>query len=132
MFDELSRMIDEEVGLDASANRKALLKTMADALGNLAAAVAQLRMFLLTGDASNKNQFDTLFGNFAKAADALAQQQQIFSKTQAESFGKIAKARSEFSPITDRLFRPAPSVSGFGVKEADSGITSWSGQATGE
>ena len=105
MFEELSRMIDEEVGLDASANRKALLKTMADARGNLAAAVAQLRMFLLTGDASSKTQFDTLFGNFAKAADALAQQQQMLSKTQAESFGKIAKARSEFSPITDRLFQ---------------------------
>ncbi len=45
MFADITRMIDEEVTLDATPDRKALLKSMADVRGNAASAVAALRAF---------------------------------------------------------------------------------------
>src|SRR5215510_9557565 len=54
MFVEITRMIDEEERLEPTAERKRLLKQMADVRGNLGAAMAEIRMFLLSGEPANK------------------------------------------------------------------------------
>src|SRR3990172_103239 len=48
IFSEITKMINEEQGLEATAERKRLLKSMADVRGNFASSVAQLRMYLLS------------------------------------------------------------------------------------
>src|ERR687888_80361 len=50
IFAELTRMINEEESLEATPERKRLLKAMADTRGNFAAGTAQLRLYLLSGD----------------------------------------------------------------------------------
>ncbi|MFK4661275.1 CHASE3 domain-containing protein [Bradyrhizobium ottawaense] len=57
IFFEITRIINEEEGLDATAERKRLLKAMADTRGNFAAATAQLRMYLLSGEKNDKEKF---------------------------------------------------------------------------
>ncbi len=46
IFSEITKMINAEEGLEATSERKRLLKAMADTRGNFAAASAQLRTYL--------------------------------------------------------------------------------------
>jgi methyl-accepting chemotaxis protein len=104
MFAEISKMIDEEERLDATAERKRLLKAMADVRGNLAAATAQLRMFLISGDKANKDEFARLWSNFERAAAAVEAQKALFTPTQRAAHEAIAKARGEFSSLPEKMF----------------------------
>lgn len=67
IFSEITRMINEEEGLEATSDRKRLLKAMADTRGNFAAATAQLRMYLLSGDKTDKEKFVRPWELFEKA-----------------------------------------------------------------
>jgi methyl-accepting chemotaxis protein len=104
MFAEISKMIDEEEKLDATAERKRLLKAMADTRGNLAAATAQLRMFLISGDKANKDEFARLWGNFERGHAAVEAQKALLTPTQRTAFEAIVKARGEFAPLPERMF----------------------------
>lgn len=57
MFSELGNMIAEEEKLEVSPDRRQLLITMADVRSNLAAAIAQIRMYLLSGNESDWQKF---------------------------------------------------------------------------
>jgi methyl-accepting chemotaxis protein len=104
MFSELTKMINEEAALEATPERKLLLKSMADARGNLAAGAAQIRMFLLTGEKGDKEKYAGPRGNFEKAFAAINAQKSILSPTEKSSFDLIAKAHAEFAPIPEKLF----------------------------
>ncbi|PWB61606.1 MAG: methyl-accepting chemotaxis protein [Bradyrhizobiaceae bacterium] len=104
MLGALSRMIDEEERLEATPERKRMFKAMADARGSLAVAVAQLRMFLLTGDTANKEQFALLWGNFEAAFKILEAGRVTLSSAQKASFESFAKAHGEFAPMPARMF----------------------------
>src|SRR5262249_20380834 len=97
-------MINEEAGLDATPERKALLKSMADARGNLAAGAAQIRMFLLTGDKADKEKYAGPRANFDKAFAAINAQKATLSVSQKSSFDLISKAQAEFAPIPEKMF----------------------------
>lgn len=71
MFFEISKMIDEEDRHEATPARKRLLKTMADVRGNFAASTAQLRMFIVTGDPTVKEEFWQVWRTFEKHFAAL-------------------------------------------------------------
>jgi methyl-accepting chemotaxis protein len=104
MFSELTKMINEEATLEATAERKSLLKAMADARGNLAAGAAQIRLFLLTGEKSDKEKYAGPRENFERAFAAVNAQRALMSPTQKASFEVISKARSEFAPLPEQLF----------------------------
>ena len=104
MFSEITKMINEEEGLDATPDRKRLLKSMADLRGNLAAAAAQIRMYLLSGDKTDREKFSGPWGNFGKAFAALSAHQQLLTATQKTSFDAIAKARAVFDPLPAKVF----------------------------
>jgi methyl-accepting chemotaxis protein len=104
MFSELTKMINEEAGLEATPERKLLLKSMADARGNLAAGAAQIRMFLLTGDKGDMDKYAGPRGNFDKAFSALTTQKGLLSATQRASFDVISKTHDEFVPLPEKLF----------------------------
>jgi methyl-accepting chemotaxis protein len=104
MIGNLTKMIDEEDGLEATPERKKLLKTMADARGNLATATAQLRMFLLSGDKVNREQFGKSWDIFSKAFAALNAQKTMFTETQKSAFDSLVKSNAEFGPLPEKMF----------------------------
>jgi methyl-accepting chemotaxis protein len=104
IFAEITKMINEEVSLDATSERKQLFKAMADVRGNFAAATAQLRMYLLTGDKSDKDRFAPPWANFEKGTTALNAGKHLLTPSQEASFLIIAKAREEFLPLPERMF----------------------------
>ncbi len=103
MFVEISKMIDEEDRQEATPARKRLLKTMADVRGNFAAATAQLRMFIVTGDAPVKEQFTQIWQAFEKHLAALDAQRAFFTGSQKTSFESFMKAHGEFVALADRM-----------------------------
>jgi methyl-accepting chemotaxis protein len=103
MFSEITKMINEEETLEASPERKRLLKTMADVRGNLASAAAQLRMYLLSGEKADRERFQKPWDTFNKAFDALAGQRTLLSASQKVSYEIFAKARGELAPLPERM-----------------------------
>lgn len=103
MLAEITKMIDEEENLEATPERKRLLKSMADVRGNLAASAAQLRTFLLSGDASAKAEFQRFFGVFNRALEAFAPQKHMLSETQKASYEAFVAAYASFAPLPARI-----------------------------
>jgi methyl-accepting chemotaxis protein len=104
IFSEITRMINEEDGLEATSERKKLLKAMADTRGNFAAATAQLRMYLLSGDKSDKEKFGRPWELFEKGFAAVSAQKALLTTGQSASFDRITKARAEFAPLYEKMF----------------------------
>jgi methyl-accepting chemotaxis protein len=104
MFGEATRMINEEAGLDPTADRKHFLKSIADMRGNLAAAAAQIRMYLLSGDKSEKEKFQPLWDRFEKAYAGVSAQKALMTATQKASFDKFVKAHAILEPLPANLF----------------------------
>ena len=97
-------MINEEASQEATSERKKLLKAMADTRGNFAAASAQLRTYLLSGDKSDKEKFGKLWENFPKGFAALGSQKALLTSSQSASFDRIGKAQGEFLPLAEKMF----------------------------
>src|SRR2546428_570002 len=93
IFSEITKMINEEDGLEATSERKKLLKAMADTRGNFAAATAQLRMYLLSGEKSDKEKFAGPWERFEKGFAAVSAQKGLLTAGQLASFDKVGKAR---------------------------------------
>ncbi|WGR94082.1 methyl-accepting chemotaxis protein [Bradyrhizobium sp. ISRA435] len=104
IFSEITRMINEEEGLEATSDRKRLLKAMADTRGNFAAATAQLRMYLLSGDKTDKEKFVRPWELFEKGFAAVSAQKALLTTSELASFDKITRARGEFAPLPEKIF----------------------------
>ncbi|MGQ0686738.1 HAMP domain-containing methyl-accepting chemotaxis protein [Bradyrhizobium sp.] len=104
IFAEITRMINEEEGLEATPERKRLLKAMADTRGNFSAATAYLRMYLLSGDKADKEKFDKPFELFEKGLAAVNAHKALLTGSQLASFDKTARARDEFAGLSRKIF----------------------------
>ena len=83
IFSEITKMINEEDGLEATSERKELLKAMADTRGNFAAATAQLRMYLLSGEKSDKEKFAGPWERFENGFAAVSAQKGLLTAGEA-------------------------------------------------
>jgi methyl-accepting chemotaxis protein len=104
IFGELTKMINVEEKLEATAARKRLLKTLADARGNFAAAVAQLRLYVLSGDKAERTRYETPMKTFKAALAALGEQKELFDPAQQTSFQTITTADRAYEPLTEKVF----------------------------
>lgn len=104
MFSEITRMINEEESMEASVERKRMLKTMADVRGNLAAAGSQLRLYVASGEASDREKFAQPLANFKAALSQASAKRDLLSPTQQASLDAIAKANEAFGPLPARIF----------------------------
>ena len=104
MFGEVTKMINEEEGLEASDQRKHLLKTLADVRGNLAAAGSQLRLYVASGDRADREKFAPPYSNFKTALASVSAQRGLLTATQNVAYEAIAKASEAFAPLPDRIF----------------------------
>ena len=104
MFEQLTNLINDEENLEAIPERKRLLKVMADARGNLAAAAAEIRMFLLSGDRSNKGQFGQHWRSFEQAFSVLGARRALLNPNQKVAFETLVKAQDEFALLPGQMF----------------------------
>ena len=100
----ITAMINEEAGLSATADRKALLGMMADVRGSMGLGLANIRAQLLTGD----NKFADLFNGFWATNDRrfadLSNNTRVMTRTQRAEFDKLVVAREIFAPLPEQMF----------------------------
>ena len=104
VLSQITAMINEEENLEATEERKRLLKAMADTRGNFAAASAQLRAYLLSGDKADKDRFFKPWDLFEKGYAGVNAKKSLLTASQAASFEKIKKARDEFAQLYANIF----------------------------
>jgi methyl-accepting chemotaxis protein len=104
MFGEVTRMINEEETLEATPERKHLLKTLADLRGNLAAAGSQLRLYVASGEAADREKFEPPLANFKSALASVQAQKNLLTAAQSAAYAAIAKAAESFSPLPEMIF----------------------------
>ncbi|WP_025038669.1 HAMP domain-containing methyl-accepting chemotaxis protein [Bradyrhizobium sp. DOA9] len=104
IFNETTRMIDEEEGLEATAERKRLLKTMADTRGNFAAATSLLRMYLISGKKADKMKCFKPWELFERGLADVTSQAALLTPSQQDSLAKIGKAHSTIQPLYEKIF----------------------------
>lgn len=103
MLQAVTSMIDEENDLPADAARKHLLKDLADFRGSLATGIAQVRAFLLTGQASFLDLCNEAWQKNAAAQQRVDQASMLLTATQAVRWQQVAATRTEFMPVVQRM-----------------------------
>ena len=100
---EITRMIDLESELEATAERKALLGMMADVRGTMGLSLANIRVFLLSGDDTFKGKYETLWKKNERRFGDLKSNAHLLSENQAVAFKKMSAAREIFSPLPPKM-----------------------------
>ena len=104
LMQEITKMIDNEMTLEATAERKNLLGVMADVRGSTAIGLANIRAYLLSGDVKFKNGFDKAWAKNKRRFADLKGQSSLFSAEQVQAFKKFSAARTEFAPLPPQMF----------------------------
>lgn len=100
----ITAMIDEEVKLPASSDRKKLFGLMADFRGSMAIGLANIRAYLLSGDVKFKNGFTKAWAKNKARFESLKKAQGVMTASQKSNFKKISKARAGFATMPPRMF----------------------------
>ena len=101
---EITAMIDEEAKLPASPERKALLGMMADVRRSMGLSLANIRAFLLTGDAAFQEKFETMWAKNEKRFGDLKKNAGLMNANQQKSFKALSAAHKEFAPLPPKMF----------------------------
>jgi methyl-accepting chemotaxis protein len=104
MTGAITGMIDEEENEEANAQRKALLKIMADMRGNLISAVARLRVYVINADKNAKEQYSRYWKTFEAAYAAFKSQAALLTPSQQEKFEAFGAAYAALVPLSNRMF----------------------------
>ncbi len=99
----LTRMINAELDQPASAERRQIMKDMADTRGAFAMSTANLRAFLLNGDADMKRLFVDRITEANRAAAAVTKSASLLTEQQQAEWRTVTRLLAEFGPITDRI-----------------------------
>ena len=104
MMVSLTKMINEEETLEATAERKTLLKQMADMRGNMAAATAQLRVYVINADKPAKEQFARYWKIFETANAAFKSRTALLTEGEEKNFEVFSVAYAAFAPLAEKMF----------------------------
>jgi methyl-accepting chemotaxis protein len=104
MVSSITKMIDLEAELDATAERKALLGMMADVRGTTGLALANIRAYLLSGNEKFKKKFDKLWAKNIRRFGDLTDNAVLLSTEQAAAFKAFSSAREAFAPLPPKMF----------------------------
>jgi methyl-accepting chemotaxis protein len=100
----ITKMIDDEATQEATPERKALLKSMADVRGNFGLSLAGIRAFLLSGDPQFQEEFTARWEIVQKALAAVAAKSALLSPVQQAAFAEFNKTIAEFAPLPQQMF----------------------------
>jgi len=100
----ITELIDAEVRLDASDERKRLLKLLADSRGSFALGLANIRAYLLTGEQHFLDKFRQNWRTNTERLAELANAESLFSVSQQTPWNEYRKLRSQFEPLPETMF----------------------------
>lgn len=104
IVDSITLMIDLEAGELASKDRKALLGVMADFRGTMGLSLANIRAYLLTGDARFRSEFGVYWTRNEHRFAVLEAQSHLMTERQQTAFEALSAARAKFAPMPQRMF----------------------------
>lgn len=104
MFSKITDLIDMEAQMPATVERKRLLGIMADIRGTLGLGLANIRAFLLTGEKSYKDKFDTLWAKNERRFQDLKKVTGLLGPKQTTAFDTFSNIRAEFNPLPGQMF----------------------------
>ncbi len=104
MLAAVTAIIDEESTLEATPERKALLKDMADTRGSLAVGFANIREYLLSGDTKFQGNFEKKWAINEKVFEIIQGKLGLFTATQREQWDIYAANRKDFAPLPGKMF----------------------------
>ena len=97
-------MINIEATQPATPERKALLGIMEDVRGTTARSLANIRAYLLSGNANFKDSFDVMWTKNIKRFGDLTSQQALLTPEQLQLFKEFSSARTAFAPLPSKMF----------------------------
>ncbi len=100
----ITKMIDDEMGKAPTAERRALLGAMADVRGSMGVSLANIRAYLLSGNAKFRTAFDKSWAKNTQRFADLSGMTALFSPVQSEAFTAFAAARKTFAPLPAKMF----------------------------
>lgn len=103
MSKEVTRLIDIELGLHASTERKALLGMMADVRGSLGLALANIRGYLLSGEQHYRYSYEQLWNKNQRRFSELKQQRALLNDEQKKALLTFSKAMDVFLPLPEKM-----------------------------
>lgn len=101
----ISAIIDEEADLDATAERKNLLKLLADSRGSFAIGLANIRAYLLSGDTKFRDNFKAKWEVNQARYDEIDGMTSLFDSSQADAWEEYSSIRDEFAPLPAKMFK---------------------------
>ncbi|VAW10594.1 hypothetical protein MNBD_ALPHA09-1401, partial [hydrothermal vent metagenome] len=105
MAKAITKMIDLELASPVSAgNRVQLLGIMADVRGTLGLGLANIRAYLLTGEKTFVEKFDTLWAKNERRFADLQNATNMMSAAQNKAFKAFSEARAEFVGLPAKMF----------------------------
>lgn len=96
MSKEITTMIELELTLESTKQRKTLLGIMDDVRGTLNLSLANMRTFLLSGGKKYQKNFEILWKYNNIAVERLIKNSHLFTKEQSNAFLRFKKARNIF------------------------------------
>jgi methyl-accepting chemotaxis protein len=104
LVNKITEMIDIEAAQEATPQRKALLGMMADVRGTTGMALANIRAFLLTGNSSFEESFNTFWSKNERRFGDLSQNKDLLTPEQAAAFEVFKETRGAFSTLPGKMF----------------------------
>jgi methyl-accepting chemotaxis protein len=104
MVSKITELINIELNQRANIERKALLGMMADVRGTTGLGLANIRAYLLSGNAKFKDKFDKLWAKNEKRFADLKNKRHLLTIKQGQAFKAFAAAREEFKSLPPKMF----------------------------
>ena len=100
----ITKIINLEATLEATGERKALLKLLADSRGSFALGLANIRAYLLSGDTKFRDNFHAKWKVNEARFNQIESITSLFGPQQAEAWNEYKSIRTEFAPYPDKMF----------------------------
>ncbi len=101
----ITAMIDEEAGLEATPERKKLLKLMADSRGSFAIGLANIRAYLLSGDTKFRDIFLAKWKINEERFKQIDTMTELMTASQRDTWNTYKTVRHEFAGYPPLMFK---------------------------
>ncbi len=104
LYDDMSRIIEIEQTLEASAERKALLGMMSDIRGSLGISLAAIRAYLISGNQKFKEDFEISWATNGKRLSDLTDNMELLTPEQQKFLKNFNAVREKMNPFSAKVF----------------------------
>ncbi len=105
ILSNLTGLIDEEAKLEATPQRKRLLKLLADSRGSFASGMADLRAYLLSGEDNYLKSFNQKWQLNNQRLQEISTLSAFFDTKQSRFWKRYRQLHQSFSPLFKQIFR---------------------------